>query len=215
MEWLQPAPQPIGLFDTFTARQTEVLVIDEKLLSLSGDSFDIRLANGMPLLKVKGSVLSLSGRKDVTDMLGNHMFTISKKILSLHATFAVTNSTGQLIMEVKNSLVQRRTLLFRNTCLLYFTNHTFCANTVIGSKATITFTSRTGKYETLVMRGNWRSSKADIVDEATGFVVARIKRDRTAKHYLMGAQTYTVTIAPGVDMALVAAMCICLDEKNE
>ncbi|KEZ42486.1 hypothetical protein SAPIO_CDS5696 [Scedosporium apiospermum] len=192
MEWLQPAPQPIGLFDTFTARQTEVLVIDEKLLSLSGDSFDIRLANGMPLLKVKGSVLSLSGRKDVTDMLGNHMFTISKKILSLHATFAVTNGTGQLIMEVKNSLVQ-----------------------LIGSKATITFTSRTGKYETLVMRGNWRSSKADIVDEATGLVVARIKRDRTAKHYLMGAQTYTVTIAPGVDMALVAAMCICLDEKNE
>ena len=87
---------------------------------------------------------------------------------------------------------------------------------VIGSKATITFTSlRTGKYETFVMRGNWRSSKADIVDEATGFVMARIKRDRTAKHYLMGAQTYTVTVAQGVDMALVSAMCICLDEKNE
>ena len=112
MEWLQPAPQPIGLFDTFTARQTEVLVIDEKLLSLSGDSFDIRLANGMPLLKVKGNVLSLSGRKEVTDMLGNHMFTISKKILSLHATFAVTNGAGQLIMEVKNSLVQRTSLGF-------------------------------------------------------------------------------------------------------
>ncbi|CAI4218836.1 unnamed protein product [Parascedosporium putredinis] len=193
MEFLQPAYQPIGLYDSFTARQTEVLVIDEKLMSLSGDSFDIRLASGMPLLKVKGNLLSLSGRKDVTDVLGNHMFTISKRVLSLHATFAVTNSQGQLIMEVKNSLVQ-----------------------LIGSKATITFTSlRTGKYETFVMRGNWRSSKADIVDEATGFVMARIKRDRTAKHYLMGAQTYTVTVAQGVDMALVSAMCICLDEKNE
>jgi len=107
MEFLQPAYQPIGIYDSFTARQTEVLVIDEKLMSLSGDSFDIRLASGMPLLQVKGNLLSLSGRKDVTDVLGNHMFTISKRVLSLHATFAVTNSQGQLIMEVKNSLVQR------------------------------------------------------------------------------------------------------------
>jgi uncharacterized protein YxjI len=31
---------------------------------------------------------------------------------------------------------------------------------------------------------------------------------------MFGQQTYTVSVAPGVDMALVAAMCICLDEKN-
>lgn len=64
------------------------------------------------------------------------------------------------------------------------------------------------------MKGNWRSSSAEIVDEATGFVVASIRRQRTAKHYLAGQQTYTVTVAPNVDMALAVAMCICMDEKN-
>ncbi|PKS06164.1 hypothetical protein jhhlp_007481 [Lomentospora prolificans] len=191
MQALPPAPQAIGIFDTFIARQTETLIVDEKLMSLSGDSFDVKLATGAPLLKVKGSSLSLRGRKQVTDMANNHLFTITQKLLSLHSTFIVEDPSGRSIMEVKSSLT-----------------------TLIGSKATITFTSKSGKQEVLVMKGNWRSSKADIVDESTGFVVATIKRDRSVKHYLGGQQTYTVTVAPGVDMALVVAMCVCMDEKN-
>jgi hypothetical protein len=29
-----------------------------------------------------------------------------------------------------------------------------------------------------------------------------------------GKQTYAVHVAPGVDMALMAALCVCLDEKR-
>ncbi|CAI4213969.1 unnamed protein product [Parascedosporium putredinis] len=170
MQALPPAPQPIGVFDTFLARQTETLIVDEKGMSLSGDSFDIKLASGAPLLRVQGNALSLRGRKEVFDMANNHLFTITSKLLTL--------------------------------------------TTFIGSKATITFQSNSGKQEVLVMKGNWRSSSAEIVDQATGFVVASIRRQRTAKHYLAGQQTYTVTVAPNVDMALAAAMCICMDEKN-
>ena len=36
----------------------------------------------------------------------------------------------------------------------------------------------------------------------------------SAKDILFSQQTYAVTVAPGVDMALIAALCICLDEKN-
>lgn len=39
---------------------------------------------------------------------------------------------------------------------------------VIGSKATATFTSQSGKQEVLTMRGNWMDTSADIVDEAMG-----------------------------------------------
>jgi len=47
------------------------------------------------------------------------------------------------------------------------------------------------------------------------FVVARIDRKLlSGKDIFFGQQTYAVQIAPGVDMALVAAMCICMDEKN-
>jgi len=48
-----------------------------------------------------------------------------------------------------------------------------------------------------------------------GVVVARINRKiLSGKDILFNQQTYGVQIAPGVDMALIAALCICLDEKN-
>lgn len=39
---------------------------------------------------------------------------------------------------------------------------------VLGSKATATFTSQSGKQEVLTMRGNWLDTSADIIDEAQG-----------------------------------------------
>jgi len=65
------------------------------------------------------------------------------------------------------------------------------------------------------MKGNWLDMYADIVDTSSGMTVARIDRKfLTGREILFGQQTYAVTVAPGVDMALIAAMCICLDEKN-
>lgn len=50
---------------------------------------------------------------------------------------------------------------------------------------------------------------------STDLVVARIDRKLlSGKDIFFGQQTYGVQIAPGVDMALIAALCICLDEKN-
>jgi hypothetical protein len=65
---LAPMPQQIGVFDNFIARQTETLVLREKVLSLTGDNFEIKLANGQPILKVSGKVMSISGRKSVFDV---------------------------------------------------------------------------------------------------------------------------------------------------
>lgn len=65
------------------------------------------------------------------------------------------------------------------------------------------------------MEADWRTKRAGITDDATGATVACIERQSTAKHYLADAQTYTVKIAPNMDMALVLAMCICMDEKKE
>jgi uncharacterized protein YxjI len=66
-----------------------------------------------------------------------------------------------------------------------------------------------------MMRGNWRDTTADIVDEATGAVVARINRKLlNARELVLGQQTYHLTVAPGADVALLVAMCVCLDEKQ-
>jgi len=48
-----------------------------------------------------------------------------------------------------------------------------------------------------------------------GPAVASISRSlMTAGQILGGQQTYYVTVAPGVDLSLMAALCVCLDEKE-
>lgn len=66
-----------------------------------------------------------------------------------------------------------------------------------------------------MMGGNWNDRIANIVDEQTGEAVARIVRKRlNVRHSFFGQDTYVVTVAPGADMALIAGLCICFDEKN-
>ncbi|CAJ0548851.1 Ff.00g024640.m01.CDS01 [Fusarium sp. VM40] len=188
---LQTAPHQVGVFKSFIANQTETLVLKEKVMSLTGDSFDIKLANGQPILKVEGKVMSISGRKKVFDMNGNHLFSIAKEHLHIHTTYAVEDPNGVKIMEVKNSFK------------------------LIGSKATATFTSSNGTAEVLEMKGSWFDFAADIFDKSTNTVVARIDRKLlSGRDVLFGQQTYALMVAPGVDMALMAALCICMDEKN-
>lgn len=65
------------------------------------------------------------------------------------------------------------------------------------------------------MKGGWFDHSADIVDEKTGNPVARIDRKLlSGRDLIFDQQTYAVVVAPGVDAALIAALCICFDEKN-
>ena len=122
---LPPLPQPLAVFDSFVARQTETIVLQEKVLSLSGDSFSIKLLSGVPLLQVKGSIMSISGRKSMYDMAGGHMFDIQKELLHIHATFAGVTPQGQKILEVKSKFARKFVALsfhicFHSAFFLYF-----------------------------------------------------------------------------------------------
>lgn len=65
------------------------------------------------------------------------------------------------------------------------------------------------------MKGGWYDHSADIVNDKTGQSVARIDRKLlSGRDLVFGQQTYAVVVAPGVDAALIAALCICFDEKN-
>jgi len=66
-----------------------------------------------------------------------------------------------------------------------------------------------------MIKGNFFDTHADITEVSTGHPVARIDRQFfNARQILGGQQTYVVFVAPNVDLSLVAAMCICLDEKR-
>lgn len=107
MAGLAPVPQPIGVFDQFIARQPETIVLKEKVLSLTGDSFHIKLANGTPIFQVEGKVMSISGRKKFRDMAGNHLFDIQKEHFHIHTTFAIKDAQDQKIMEVKSKFQRK------------------------------------------------------------------------------------------------------------
>ncbi|KAI8958265.1 DUF567-domain-containing protein [Daldinia sp. FL1419] len=188
---LAPFPRPMGIFSPFFARQCETLVLKEKAMSLSGNSFDVSLPNGQPIFKVNGESVSLSSRMNVSDINGNFLFCIRKKHLTIHTTYYAENSNGDEIFEVRSK--------FR----------------LGGSKFIGTFTSTTGQQEELLMKGDWTDTNAEITDEASGQTVASIYRDRwNAREFLADQQTYNVAIAPNVDMAIIVAMCICLDMKR-
>ena len=82
------------------------------------------------------------------------------------------------------------------------------------NKASINFiNSSDEKQVQLKMKGDWLDMTTEIKWGDT--VVARIDREmRTGWQILGGPQTYFVMIAPNVDMALMVAACICLDERR-
>lgn len=192
MAQLPPSPQPLGVFRNYIARQTESLVIRERVMSLSGDSFDIKTIDGRDILQVKGEAFSLSGRKSVMDVHGNHLFTIRKEHFTLSRSYYAEDTQGRRFFEVQGKFS-------------------------LGSSKSIGrfFNPFTNQQEELLMKGNFFDTSADITNTKTGQTVARIDRKLlNAREFFADAQTYVVTVAEGVDLALMAAMCICLDERR-
>ncbi|KAK4034292.1 tubby C-terminal-like domain-containing protein [Parachaetomium inaequale] len=173
------------------ALQTTTLVLKER----SFDNFDINDLSGARWMHIEGQIATIHGRKKVFDPRGNYLFDLVKELLHWHTTFSCETGTEpkQQYMQVKSKF------------------------SIFSSKANATFTSTTGAPVTLSMKGNWLDTTAEIVDPTTGAVAARIDRKLfNARELLLGRQTYHVTIAPGVDIALIIAMCVCLDEaQNE
>lgn len=66
------------------------------------------------------------------------------------------------------------------------------------------------------MQGNWSDRRAQIIEEQSGQTAAYIDRKRfSGREIVFGQDTYSVAVAPGVDAALIAALCICFDEKKD
>lgn len=85
-------PQPANA--AFYSPEPTTLQMKEKILSLSGDDFTITTASGTPVCKCKGKVFSLHGTKAFTDLQGNELFTVKKKMLALQKSFVCDSPQG-------------------------------------------------------------------------------------------------------------------------
>lgn len=65
----------------------------------------------------------------------------------------------------------------------------------------------------LLIKGDWFDRSASIT--MGSIVVAQISRSYfNMREIFGGQQTYYVTVAAGVDLAMLAAICVCLDERE-
>lgn len=84
----------------------------------------------------------------------------------------------------------------------------------MGSKMHATFRNKSdGRDVELVVKGDFFDRKATIT--MNDQVVAQIGRNfLNMRQIFEDQQTYQVSVAPGIDLAMMAAICICLDEKE-
>jgi len=188
---------PVGCFQQWTQHQNEFTVkLREKVLSLTGNDFEITMPDGQPMFKIKGKALSLHRKKTMTDNQGNAILSISDKVLTLFRHFDIyagpsIDSSQEPVAQVQGHF------------------------SLLKTKMTVSFKNFVdGNTMELEVVGNFFDRSAEI--KCNGFSVARIHRQFfNAGQILFDDQTFYLTVAPGVDIALITAVVVCLNEKQQ
>ncbi|KAK3116279.1 hypothetical protein LTR53_003531 [Teratosphaeriaceae sp. CCFEE 6253] len=180
-------PQPVSQH-LYSPHQV-TLIMREKVFSLSGDDFTIRTVDGLDVCKCKGKMVSARDSKKFTDTAGNELFTLKNKMLSIHKSFKGDSPHGN-DFEVKGHFA------------------------LMGSKSSVHFKNASdGQEVELEVKGDWFDRSAEIT--FAGRPVAVIGRSFFNVREIFGdKQSYQVTVAANVDLSLIAAICISLDEKE-
>ncbi|PBP26524.1 DUF567-domain-containing protein [Diplocarpon rosae] len=187
---LAPVNPPLGVNPAYCVGKQTTLVMKEKVWSLSGDTFHIVDENNHEVVQCRGTTFSLSDRKEFADASGRALFSLRTRLLSLHKSFYAEAPGGEVLFEVKGKF------------------------SIGSSKMVATFTNASTRAPVeLVIKGDWLDRAATITMGKT--TVAQISRSYfNMREVFGGQQTYYMTVAPGVDLAMLAAICVCLDERE-
>lgn len=108
----------------------------------------------------------------------------------MHKSFYAESPSGQVLFEVKGKF------------------------SIGSSKMVASFTNAANKAPVeLLIKGDWFDRSAAIT--MNNVPVAQISRSFFNMREVFAAQqSYFVTVAPNVDLVLIAAICVCLDERE-
>ncbi|OCF42855.1 hypothetical protein I317_03332 [Kwoniella heveanensis CBS 569] len=193
--------------------RNKMLAIHKTFIAESESGTEIfKIRKRMSWVPVRG-ILAIVRSKGRTDADADNY--ASSPPLPSPAPLSRYPSSGRRRSGHANPTVYDLLLLPLHTSLCHA--HVNVPTPAVGSKMEATFHNpATSQEVTLLLRGDFWGGSADITVE-NGPVVAQITRElMNARQIFGGQQTYFVTVAPGVDLALIAALCICFDEaKNE
>ncbi|MCJ1381888.1 hypothetical protein MMC17_005000 [Xylographa soralifera] len=179
---LPPLPHHLGVLPSYYANQPTTLVLREKFMSFTGNDYHIKSTEGASILRVRGNAMSLSERSEVLDNQGQLLFTVRRRLFSFLKDYYAEDPSGNKFLTVDGEFSWGR------------------------NKASIGFINSSDEQQIqLKMKGDWLDMTTEIKWEDA--VVARIDREmRIGWQILGGPQTYFVTVAPNVDMALMVAL---------
>ncbi|GIZ40270.1 hypothetical protein CKM354_000361600 [Cercospora kikuchii] len=147
---------------------------------------------------------------------------LREKVFSLTGdTFTVQTAEGVNVLQVKGKeifvLAEKKLKLFKTFHAESPAGHNFDVEghfSIGSSKSTVKFVNAADKAPIeLQVKGDWFDRKASIT--LGDRVVAQISRSfANAREIFGNKQTYFVTVAASVDLSLIAALCVAIDERE-
>lgn len=117
------------------------------------------------------------------------LFNIHTKMISIHTTYEGEDANGKDVLKIQKKMS-------------------------MGTKLEIKFRNANGEKVELDVKGDFWGGSANIT--LNDRPVAHISRSlANVREVQFDKQSYAVQVAPGVDLSMIAAACICLDELKE
>lgn len=170
-----------------------------KTLSVSGNDFTVTdAATGAVLLRVGGAVFSLRRRCLLADALRRLVLTVQESAMVMNTRWKVfrgdsTRRRDLLFTVVKPSVIQLRWSTKVSVFLASNDAERVCDFRITGS---------------------YHDGACSVTLGDSDTVIAKIDRRFTVVSALLGKNTYSVTVNPGIDYAFVVALAVVLDEMH-
>lgn len=198
-----PGHPEAATFTHLATERKEVLTVTESFRPFAQDDFCITNDQSETLFTAKGKFFTLSGRKLFYGKDGNHLFDVVRKLsfktVLGRSTYAATCAKHGTILTVNPKCEPRTSAKYRA--------HLKLNNALVfrcGAKVTV---SPLFGQTNLKMQGDRRHS----IISFEGRHFAELQREYSARE-LLGAQKYSLTVYPGANKAIAAAMCVIFDE---
>jgi len=192
---LEAVEPTLGIYPGFVRQEPTTLIIKEHF-TWGDPHFTIYNDQGEKEFEGTKVPTELHHSVLVSSEDGSHLYTVSDKLLTVHKTFVgrdAQDETRKAIFQLtKNPGLHGK---FEMTFVMHGDNHDVTSHRAVGL---------------LIDQDFWGGSAQITYHDRP---IAQItKEDKLSINPLLTRhQTYRVDIAPGVDVALIAAVCICMD----